>query len=172
MYEQQLEYLPRSFKRKTLDSIIKTLTAKLNPVKIAGILHDKDVNENNESVKAYVHVVMQFKNQRSLQKLAKLLEEPQGSAFHQWRGNVNNAYSYLVHQTADATDKYPYSIEEVIANFDFEALMKKIILDVQSSTRTKDEPIIRDCLDQIKLRTLTLKLEHRFHFISMDNIRN
>lgn len=157
MYEQQLEHLPKTFQRKTLDSIIKTLTVKLNPIKIAGILHDKDVNENNELVKPHVHVVLQFKNQRSLQKLAKLLEEPQGSAFQQWRGNVNNAYSYLLHQTADAKDKHPYSIEEVIANFDFEALMKKIAHDVKTSTKTNDEPIIRNCLDQIKLGTLTLK---------------
>lgn len=157
MYEQQLAHLPKTFKRKTLDCIIKTLTEKLNPVKIAGIIHDKDVNEANEPVKPHVHVVMQFKNQRSLQKLAKLLEEPQVSALQQWRGNVNNAYSYLIHQTVDAKDKHPYSLEEVIANFDFEALMKKIILDVKMSIRTKDEPIIRDCLDQIKAGTLTLK---------------
>ncbi len=71
-------------------------------MKIAGIIHDKDINEEGEPIEKHVHIVLQFKNPRSLEQLAKLINEPQVSAFQQWRGNVNNAYSYLVHQTNES----------------------------------------------------------------------
>ena len=31
----------------------------------------------------------------------------------------NNGFSYLIHQTKDAQNKYQYPISEVISNFDF-----------------------------------------------------
>lgn len=149
MYEQQLKCFPPSIKRKTLNSIIKTLSERLNPVKIAGIIHDKDTNEKKEPIEKHVHVVLQFENQRSLAQLAKLLYEPQISAFQQWRGNVNNAYSYLVHQTTEAQEKYPYSMEEVKANFDYPALMTTITKKVAQKATLKDSELIRKLLDQL-----------------------
>ena len=83
MYEQQLQYLPPSAKRKTLNSIYKVMIEKLNPKKIAGIVHDKDMNQDGELVTPHVHIVLQFENQRSVIQLAKLIEEPQISAFQQ-----------------------------------------------------------------------------------------
>lgn len=149
MYEQQLEHLPKTIKRKTLNSIIKNLTEYLKPVKIAGIIHDKDKNEKGESVVSHVHVVLQFENQRSLAQLAKLLNEPQISAFQQWRGNINNAYSYLIHRTIEAVEKFQYPIEEVKANFDYPTLMSDISKKVEQNSKMKDNEIIRKLLDQL-----------------------
>ncbi|MDH6363482.1 hypothetical protein M2139_000457 [Enterococcus sp. PF1-24] len=149
MYEQQLQHLPRSIKRKTLASIFKAFVSTLQPVKIAGILHDKDVNEQGEPVTPHVHLVLQFKNPRSLAQLAKLIQEPQGSAFQQWRGNIHNAYSYLVHQTTEAQEKYPYPVECVKANFDYPALLKKISQNVNKKDSRKDHVIIKELLDRL-----------------------
>lgn len=155
MYEQQLDYLPKSVKRKTLNSLFKVLLEKLNPVKIAGIIHDKDTNESGDSVKPHVHIVLQFKNPRSLEHLAKLINEPQVSAFQQWRGNVNNAYSYLIHQTQDAQEKYPYSIESVKANFDYPALINKISKTVKQKKYSNENEFIKQLLDQLGTGELT-----------------
>ena len=155
MYEQQLRHLPKSIKRKTLASIFKTLVNQLKPVKIAGIIHDKDTNEAGEPIEKHVHIVMQFKNPRSLDQLAKLMNEPQVSAFQQWRRNVNNAYSYLVHQTNDAKEKYQYSIEEVKANFDYPALMNSISQKVTQRGSAKDNELIKNLLDRLGAAELT-----------------
>lgn len=112
-YEQQLRHLPKLIKRKTLASIFKTLIMQLQPVKIARIIHDKDIDEEGEPIEKHVNIVLQFKNTRTLEQLTKLINEPQVSAFQQWRGNVNNAYSYLVRQTNEEQEKYLYPIEEV-----------------------------------------------------------
>ncbi|EMF0060634.1 replication protein [Enterococcus hirae] len=149
MYEQQLRHLPTTIKRKTLNSIIKRLTECLKPEKIAGIIHDKDINNEGAPVEKHVHVVLQFQHARSLKNLARLLKEPQVSAFQKWQGNVNNAYSYLVHQTSDAQDKYPYSVKEVKANFDYPQLMKSISKKINKSSRQSDHEIIKQLLDRL-----------------------
>lgn len=41
MYQQQLSHLPKSIKRKTLNSIYKTISERLRPLKVAAIIHDK-----------------------------------------------------------------------------------------------------------------------------------
>ncbi|ETT81998.1 Rep family protein [Viridibacillus sp. FSL R5-0477] len=149
MYQQQLSHLPSSIKRKTLNSIVKSLVERLEPLKIAAIIHDKDVNEEGDSIEKHVHVVLQFENQRSLERLAKVLNEPQISSFQQWRGNVNNAYSYLVHQTKEAKGKYQYQLEEVKANFDYPALMSDITKKIEQKIKMKDSEIIKSLLDQL-----------------------
>ena len=149
MYEQQLQYLPPSAKRKTLNSIYKVMIEKLNPKKIAGIVHDKDMNQDGELVTPHVHIVLQFENQRSVIQLAKLIEEPQISAFQQWKGNVNNAYSYLIHQTNDALEKYQYDVNEVKANFDYPELMATIAKKVKQKSNQHDSEIIKRLLDQL-----------------------
>lgn len=149
MYQQKFSHLPKSIKRKTLNSIFKTMVERLEPLKIAAIIHDKDKNESGELVDKHVHVVLQFKNQRSLKSLAKLLDEPQVTAFRHWRGNVNNAYSYLIHKTNDAIDKYQYDVEEVKANFDYPKLIETITLHTVRKLKMKDSEIIKDLLDKL-----------------------
>lgn len=154
MYLQQLVHLPKTIKRKTLDSVMKTLTEKLNPLKIAGIIHDKDIDENGDHIEKHVHIILQFTNQRSLSNLAKLIEEPQVASFQQWRGNINNAYSYLVHQTNDAQNKHQYSIEEVKANFDYPKLITDITKKVHINSGLKDNEVIKNGLDQLRNREI------------------
>jgi len=155
MYEQQLHHLPPTIKRRTLNSIIKQLTECLKPEKIAGIIHDKDVNDEGVPVEKHVHVVLQFQHARSIENLARLIKEPQVSAFQKWHGNVNNAYSYLVHRTTDAQEKYLYSLEEVKSNFDYPELMKSISKKINKSNKQRDNEIIKQLLDRLGAGELT-----------------
>lgn len=144
MYVQKIDYLPES----NLVDVIKRIEAVLNPVKYAGIIHDKDLNENGEPISAHVHIVMQFENARSLNNLAKLLnEKPQN--IEKWNGNVNNAYSYLLHHTNGAQLEYQYDVKEVIANFDYSELITSIQKNVNKHIKVSDSSIINNILDLI-----------------------
>ncbi|OEG21334.1 hypothetical protein BCR24_07660 [Enterococcus ureilyticus] len=159
MYTQQFIHFPRTVKKKTLDSLLKTIRERLEPIKYAAIIHDKDMSEDDSTklVEKHVHVVMQFKSQRSLTNLAKLLEEPNGSMFEAWKGDVNNAYSYLVHQTTDAKDKFQYEPEIVKANFDYIELLNSITKTVVAKSGSHDSQVIKDTLDLLGAGAITKK---------------
>ena len=100
MFVQQIEF----FDSSNLQEIICHMTKILKPTRFAGILHDKDIGQNGETVEPHIHLVLQFESARSLSNLAKLTEQPI-QCFEQWRGSVNNAYSYLVHYTESDQSK-------------------------------------------------------------------
>lgn len=144
MYVQQVSKLPDD----NLVDLIKRVESDLNPspFKYAAIVHDKDLNEDNEPVEPHVHVVMQFENARSLDNIAKQLDDlPQNIQW--WKGRVNNAYSYLIHQTNNSQHTYQYDTKEVIANFDYEELISSIHSNVVKKTGLSDSVIINNTLD-------------------------
>ena len=100
MFVQQIDY----FKTSNIQSIIKELTDVLKPIRFAGILHDKDIGSDGTAVAPHIHLILQFESARSLNNLAKLTSQPI-QCFEQWRGSINNAYSYLVHHTSSDQDK-------------------------------------------------------------------
>lgn len=129
MFVQQIDY----FKTSNIQSIIKELTDVLKPIRFAGILHDKDIGSDGTAVAPHIHLILQFESARSLNNLAKLTSQPI-QCFEQWRGSINNAYSYLVHHTSSDQDKYQYSPKEVIANFDYLLLLDTIERNVTKRT--------------------------------------
>lgn len=142
MFVQQIKY----FDSTELQAIIDSITSKLNPIRFAGIIHDKDIDENNEVIAPHLHLVMQFENARSLDSLAKIIiQEPE--RFEKWNGSVNNAYSYLIHKTNDASDLYQYDSKEVIANFDYVQLIDDISNKVTSRKKINDSQVINNILD-------------------------
>lgn len=121
MYMQYMEHLPF----KSMDDLIINIKMTLKPLKYAAILHDKDTNEEGSLKKPHIHVMLQFENARSINSIAKLLnEKPQ--YIEKWDGDSNIGYAYLVHATASSSSQYQYSSEEVIANFDFQNLIQSI----------------------------------------------
>lgn len=141
MFVQQMDKLPYD----NLTENVEFITHKLKPKKYAAILHNKDL-ENGKVVESHIHLVMQFQNARSLNNLAKLTNQPV-QQIEKWDGDVNNAYSYLVHQTTNSQHKHQYKAKEVIANFDYIGLIKKISSDIDSKTTLKDSIIINNVLD-------------------------
>lgn len=151
MFVQQLDKLPYD----NLAENVEFFTNKLKPKKIAAILHNKDL-ENGKIVEPHIHLVMQFANARSLNNLAKLTNQPV-QQIEKWDGDVNNAYSYLLHQTTNSQHKHQYKVKEVIANFDYISLIKKISKDVAIKTTLKDSVIINNTLDLLYDGDITLQ---------------
>lgn len=126
MYEQQEKFLP--FSIESLQRRIKSLTAIS---KWAIIKHDKDKNNIGEFVTPHYHVVLIFKTRVSINSIAKqLCDKPQQFEAMTRRGqsaksSANNALAYLTHQTTNSLNKYQYSADNVIANFDYSKFLKE-----------------------------------------------
>ena len=150
MFVQQIEY----FQSSNLQDIIEYMTNILKPIRFAGILHDKDIGQDGNLVAPHIHLVLQFESARSLNNLAKLTKQPI-QCFEQWRGSVNNAYSYLVHHTESNQDKYQYSPKEVIANFDYLLLLDTIEKNVTKRYEINDTMIIDNLLDLLYTGDIT-----------------
>ncbi len=121
VYVQQLAHLPA----QTYDDLKVLVEDHIQPRRWAMILHDHDVDENGAPVDPHVHVMMDFKNQRYISAIAKLLgDQPQ--YVQRWKGPVNRGFAYLVHHTASARNKYQYDPATVDSNFDFCDLCAKM----------------------------------------------
>lgn len=112
---------------------------KLNPKKFAVILHDKEQDENGNIEPPGYHAMITFDNARSVNNLAKQLGIlPQN--IEVWDKGINNGFSYMLHRTrkAQAEGKHEYDPSEVIANFDFEALMGTIPFEIGQAKIARD----------------------------------
>lgn len=147
MYTQLLSTVLANFKTlQAFEYYIKTVICTHPDDKFAFILHDKDASsvQGQQFAKEHIHLVFQFKNARSLVSLAKLLYDfrPDGSPNVQtltiFRKKVNNAYSYLCHKTTGASNKFQYSVDEVVANFNYKGLMDKIAREVKAAQEKSD----------------------------------
>lgn len=150
MYTQQVEHLPTCINTKEkLISVIESL----NPKKFALILHDKDVNETGEPEKPHYHVMINFHNARSLNKIAEILhDEPQYIAC--WRGNTNIGYAYLTHNTKDSQHKYIYTSDEVYATFNYKEFVESYI---KNTSAQFSETNIKVQLDKILSGEITVE---------------
>lgn len=83
------------------------------------ILHDKDLNEDGTLKKAHYHVYGKFDTARTPQTVSNALGVGVASlrAVSSWRGAVR----YTIH--LDHPDKYQYSADDVVANFEFVKLL-------------------------------------------------
>ena len=91
---------------KVKDDIIKNYD-------YAYILHDLDTDENGELKKAHWHIVLRFKDTRSINVLSEELDIP--SHRLEYCRNLKGAIRYLTH--IDDPDKYQYKVESVKSNF-------------------------------------------------------
>ena len=142
MFVQQLDYLPSN----NLQDILTEFDDKLHPKHFAGIIHNKDQTEDGEPVAPHVHIVLQFENARSLTSLSKIVNQPV-QCFEQWKGSINNAYSYLVHHTKNVSTKHTYNPKEVVSNFDYIARLESIEKSVTKRSGVNDTLVIQNALD-------------------------
>lgn len=158
MYTQQEDYW---IKRDWQDEV-KRIVAITKPQHWAAICHDKDVTEDGESVTPHIHLVLYFKNPRSPQNVAWEIGNRQGKREDaqterlEFFKRPNNAYSYLVHFTEHAKDKYQYDPNEVLANFDFPKKIAVITKSVERSNGKKEDDLIKEYLDLLYDGTLSL----------------
>ena len=135
MYTQDLAHLP--FKKEKL----KEKLEKSGAEEWAYILHNKDTDENGKKIRPHFHVVLRFKDAKTLSRVAKLFED-QPQYVEAWHSTVNNAFSYLLHETTGAKEKHHYDASEVTASFDFETRIKEIRQKVKKPTKKEIETAI------------------------------
>ncbi len=140
MYEQQLKHLPM----QSIDKLIEIIETQLKPKLYGVALHDKDIDDNGQPTEAHIHAMLSFDNARSLNSVARQFgDKPQ--YVQAWRGNRNNGFAYLTHRTAEAKDKYQYNPKDIIANFDYPALLKQISAEV-TNRNSKSIKLLLDLL--------------------------
>lgn len=87
------------------------------------ILHDKDVLEDGTPKKPHWHIFLQFDIQYNTANVAQWFEVEQNYINKISSGRYETAALYCIHK--HDLGKYQYSIDEVVANFDYEGLVKK-----------------------------------------------
>ncbi len=153
MYEQQVSYLPNNM---TVDEIYNRVEEVLKPKRMACILHDKDLKDDNKTpAEPHIHIMMQFVNARSVNQVAKEIgDNPQQLEI--WKGNVENGFSYLIHATDNARHKHQYSCDEVRANFDYSATIARTARKVSKVSAISNANKINGILDLVATGELTL----------------
>lgn len=96
-----------------IEQRIKTLT---NIKKYAIIIHDKDLLDNGEPKKKHFHCILTFSNSTTSEIVAKTLKVEE-QYVNKIRTTTKSAMLYLVHR--NNPEKYQYSPEQVVANFDY-----------------------------------------------------
>lgn len=160
MYVQDLTHL------KVKPTELKEILEKSGAEKWAFILHDKDFKEDfGESgtdgtlsdegekqalqpseeasktlIRQHFHVVLKFENAHSISSVAKLFKD-EDQYVQVWKGKIENAWSYLLHRTSGAQNKFQYSPQDVVSNFDFKKEIKKIEEKVKQSKSNINEQI-------------------------------
>ncbi|EIX0499061.1 hypothetical protein MGY74_000005 [Enterococcus faecalis] len=144
MYTQQVKYCDY----KEVGTLVKHIETVIKPTRYAAILHDKDVNEDGELIEPHFHAVFEFKHARSMNEVAKLLnDEPE--RIEKWDKRVENAYAYLIHDTEKARDegKFLYDFNEVKSNFNFEEEMTRVVEEVNRKKKYGDRALLDGILE-------------------------
>ena len=150
MYVQQLRHLNGTV--EDLAERIKTM--KSPPSRYALIVHDQDIDKDGNPEEPHVHVMMCFGNARHVTAIAKALgDKPQ--QIQVWDDRADNGFAYLLHITKGRKNARQYDPKTVIANFDYQALMKKLQIEVEQKESSAHN--IRDMLDMLLLGIMTKK---------------
>ena len=140
MYTQFLDHMVLS-----VEELIAALE-QIGADRYALIVHDKDTDKDGNPIEPHVHAMMSFKNGHSLASIAKQLhDKPQYLEIYD--KNVNNGYSYLIHATTKARNKYQYDPSEVIANFDYVSLVTVEIPGQIAAKHDKKAGTVKTLLD-------------------------
>lgn len=154
MYVQQLHRLPNNM---TYEDFIEHIKKNINAMRWGIILHDKDTENDNKTLKEpHVHLFMQFKNERSLNQVAKIIgDKPQNIA--KWDDRPINGLSYLIHSTNKSRHKHQYSPDDVTANFDYISAMEKASKSVSKIEGISSSNKLNAILDLIALGDMTIE---------------
>lgn len=148
MYTQQLKYLNGT--AQDLFNRIKNMRSP--PKRFAVAVHDQDVNEDGKPEEPHVQVMLSFDNAHYVTAVAKALgDNPQ--QIQVWDDRADNGFAYVVHDTRNRKNAHRYDPKDVLANFDFPALIEKIRVEVEQKESASNN--IRDMLDMLLLGIMT-----------------
>lgn len=137
MYTQDLDHL--TFNPQEL----KDKLEKSGAEEWAYILHDKDTDKNGKQVRSHYHVMLHFKDAKTISRVSKVFGDKE-QYIEAWKSTINNGFSYLIHETNNAKSKYHYDPSEVVASFDFKEKIQEIRQKVKKPSRQAIENFIDD----------------------------
>lgn len=94
----------------------------------AFILHDKDFNSNGDLKAIHFHLVVSLKSPANINTIGEVLRV-ETQYINKIKTTTKNAFLYLIHFN-DKT-KYQYSIDEVVANFDYNKLIDNVKFNIK-----------------------------------------
>ena len=141
MYVQQLRLL-----KIPLEELPEFL-GNLNTTEWAYIVHDKDKHQDGSLVEPHIHIVLKYLHPQVLVNIAKKFED-KPEYLEVWSGRIDNAYSYLLHRTDEAKEKFQYSPSEVVASFDFIQRIQEIELHVFKKKKKLSHDVIQSRIDE------------------------
>jgi len=165
MYTQRLDIVLKIWgSLKAFEDNVRTKLCT-NPEDIfAYIIQNKDISKvkGQQYVLPHIHLALKLKEGKTLTAIATALNDyrADGTLNVQtltiFKRKVNNMFSYLCHRTTGAKNKYQYSFDDVIANFDYKALMEDITQQVENA-RKKAESNLGVLLELLKSGEMTMK---------------
>lgn len=112
---QQLEYL-------SVEKIEEVLKEKDCIRDYAYIIHDRDIDDKGALKKAHIHLAIRFNNSYDTKHIAQWFGITE-NYISKVKGKWVDVLKYLTHK--NAKDKYQYSDDDVVSNFDFKEEIKK-----------------------------------------------
>lgn len=165
MYTQRLDIVMKNW--GTLQAFEDCIRTKLctDPADMfAYIIQDKDLSkvQGQQYVLPHIHLALKLKDGKTLTSFAKILNDyradgtPNIQTLTIFKKNHNNMFSYLCHRTTGASDKYQYSFDDVVANFDYKGLMEDIAKQI-AEIRNHTESDLKILLELLRSGKMTMK---------------
>lgn len=165
MYTQRLDIVLKIWgSLKAFEDCVRTKLCTDPKDTFAYIIQDKDISKvkGQQYVLPHIHLGVKLKEGKTLTAIAKILNDyradgtPNVQTLTIFRKNVNNMFSYLCHRTTGASNKYQYSFDDVVANFDYKGLMEDIAQQVEMA-RKRAESNLAVLLELLKSGEMTMK---------------
>lgn len=83
-------------------------------------------------------MVLKYANPQAISKIGNIFNDKE-QYVEIWKGRIDNAYSYIIHETYDAQSKHRYSPQEVVASFNFVKRIEKIRAAVIRKSNSKND---------------------------------
>ncbi len=136
------------------------LMSESENLKIALIIHDKDISYGTKLVEPHIHGYIEFSNKKDLNVLALnlgILPQYIESSGRGKYGKINSK-AYLIHAKDKDKYQYPVSDVETFDTFDYEAFVNQNREDFEKYAATKKREKTDESLDMIFQKIITGEL--------------
>ena len=137
-----------------------SLMSESEDLKIALIVHDKDISYGTKLVEPHIHGYIEFSNKKDLNVLALnlgILPQYIESSGRGKYGKINSK-AYLIHAKDKDKYQYPVSDVETFDTFDYEAFVNQNREDFEKYAATKKREKTDESLDMIFQKIITGEL--------------
>jgi len=135
LYTNQLDNLEKLNLPSDKEGLYQYFKKKFQPIDLAVILHDSDLNIAGEKVEPHYHIAMRFENPRYLTAMASEIDDRIQNFSVKKGSNYKSMFSYLCHRTKNAEHKFQYDPHQVRASFDYPLWLSQNSKEVDMSRK-------------------------------------